>query len=55
MDSITNGSEKGQQKPAQSAEDQFAEARWRYMRGMIDEAEFYAAHRAMREEKANGK
>ena len=37
-----------------SAEDRFELARWRYLRGLISDAEFYAAHREMREEKANG-
>jgi hypothetical protein len=37
-----------------SLEDQFDLARWRYLRGLISDAEFYAAHRALREAKANG-
>lgn len=38
-----------------SLEDQFELARHRYLRGLISDAEFYAAHRALREAKANGK
>jgi uncharacterized membrane protein len=37
-----------------SLEDQFELARHRYLRGLISDAEFYAAHRALREAKANG-
>jgi uncharacterized membrane protein len=38
----------------QSVEDRFALARHRYLRGLISDAEFYAAHRELREAKANG-
>lgn len=37
-----------------SIEDRFALARWRYLRGLISDEEFYAAHRKLREAKANG-
>ena len=37
-----------------SLEDQFELARHRYLRGLISDAELYAAHRALREAKANG-
>jgi len=37
-----------------SIEDRFALARWRYLRGLISDEEFYAAHRELREAKANG-
>lgn len=37
-----------------SLEDQFELARHRYLRGLISDEEFYAAHRALREAKANG-
>ena len=35
-----------------SIEDRFALARWRYLRGLISDEEFYAAHRELREAKA---
>lgn len=34
-------------------EDRFELARWRYLRGMISDEEFYAAHRELREAKEN--
>lgn len=37
-----------------NAEDKFAIAKWRYLQGLISEAEFLKAHRAMIEEKENG-
>jgi hypothetical protein len=37
-----------------SLEDHFEMSRWRYLRGLISDAEFCAAHRALREAKANG-
>jgi uncharacterized membrane protein len=37
-----------------SIEDRFALARHRYLRGLISDEEFYAAHRELREAKANG-
>ena len=36
-----------------SAEDRFELARHRYLRGLISDEEFYAAHRELREAKAN--
>ena len=37
-----------------SIEDRFELARHRYLRGLISDEEFYAAHRALREAKQNG-